>query len=75
MRQYIALSGIRHVLAEKGTIHRTLRDSLNHPNAFFKRLDPVFDTRDNDYQSRRDVEAVDFSAASTASASILQYKY
>lgn len=37
MRQYIALSGIRHTVGEKGSVHRTLRDSLNNPKSFFKR--------------------------------------
>jgi len=38
MRQYIALSGVRHAVAEKGLVHRTLRDSLNSPAAMFKRV-------------------------------------
>lgn len=38
MRQYISLSGVRHTVGEKGTVHRTMRDSLNNPAAFFKRV-------------------------------------
>jgi len=38
MKQYIALSGIRYCIGEKGSVHKTLRDALNEPKIMFKRI-------------------------------------